>query len=1685
MSSTADSTTSMFLSRALQKILAEKDTKQKQHAKLRQACESALEQIKKDIGPQGHTNGDAVPDAPVPPPAEKDRFVNADKYFTPFRLACESRSPKIVRTALDCLQKLMAYGHLTGDMLAEVEGFPDAMRLVDLIVDTIRNCFVGEQTDEGVQLQIIKALLTAVTTQTCDIHEGTLLKAVRTCYSIYLASKNIVNQTTAKATLTQIISVIFQRLEALGPQSGCPSVVPTASELHSEVTSIHDDVASLAHDHQDVQEVAAEGQPDPVDEAEAEPEEDSGHVAQDVLEDILQKVVANGDPNGEPVAERPVDGQGPGAVVAPAAAQQACVVCHKPTDHLCPGTRQPACPGECSDAALRRTVHENPEDDGGKEEKFGHVHRKDAYLVFRSICKLALKDLSDRESLDKASHELRSKILSLDLQLLILDIGGPVFSSDPLFIELVRQFLCASLMKNGASPVVDVFERALGIFLLLLARYKVHVKSQIEVFFKEILLNVLEIPTSSFQHKWLVVQALLKVCQGKQTLMDLYVNYDCEEYLTNIFERMMNDLSKVAQGRSSSEVGGTPQQELQMRARGLECLVSAMRCFEEWCRPLEERLAEEMTPKQETDEAAGVASPTRDRDMASAPSTSMLEAPSPSYQISETEEFEARKHKKEQRERDIELFNQKQVKGIKALQDHGFLGLAEKDVAQFLHNEPRLQRAAIGDYLGEKDEFCVAVMHAYVDLVDFKSVLGSGNQNMAFLDCLRLFLGRFRIPGESQKIDRMMLKFAQRYCDVHPENGVFASPDAAYVLAYSIMMLNTDLHSTQVKRKITKDGFIRMTRGINDNRDLPKEYVEAIFDAIAKDEIQLHIGDNPSSFASQGSSFVNADVAARTTFTSATDVSHVRPMFKLVWKPLIAAFTVALNSSSEPPVIALCLEGLATSVHIACMFQMAVERDAFVNSLAHFTNLASVEEIKAKHVEAIRTLLAVALREGNYLGDQWREVLFCVSQLDHVQLLGGQAPGKTRRHEVLPESTSMNIVLAIDKIFATSRRLNGESILDFVRALCTVSQEELQKTPPRTYSLSKLVETAYYNMERVRIEWSHIWAIMGEHFNKVGCMTDNEVARMAIDNLRQLSFKFLEKGELANYSFQKDFLRPFEFIMNRNKSAFIRDFIVRCVAQMVQSKQTNIRSGWKNIFFVFALAASDSDQSIVDLAFSTTTHIFDTCFSKQNDNRVVLISSSFMDAVNCLAEFACNAYFPEISMEAIRQLRICATHVAESPELFVGPEEAPSDEPKIWVKGWFPVLFGLSRIISRCKLDVRTRALTVMFEIMKVYGSHYLSQWWVDLFRVVFRIFDTKKLQSMHSEQERAAWLSTTCTHALRSIVDVLTQYFSVLQGALIGEMLQQLEWCICDAGNEQLGRAGTECLHIMVMNNGAQFTDASWDLLCKAIARMFALTMPNELMTFGQDVPEGEEPKTAAFSNTVIMKCVTQLELIQTIEWVLLSSTRPEAADARPAKAAVPSETDQLAQREYAKTVVMARPLDKAGDLFACLTSERLLALVDCLASSHNFALSFNSNLELRNRLWKAGFMKNRTKPNLYRQEIASISVMLRLLFRMYEATDRPDVQPVVEARLLTACAAVLHQFVSDVPKEAREAWASLIVLLLRELLSLPDAKFTKHAGTHFATLCELMTLSCDAPLGDAAFLLAALFGRTRTFNL
>ena len=109
--------------------------------------------------------------------------------------------------------------------------------------------------------------------------------------------------------------------------------------------------------------------------------------------------------------------------------------------------------------------------------------------------------------------------------------------------------------------------------------------------------------------------------------------------------------------------------------------------------------------------------------------------------------------------------------------------------------------------------------------------------SMKFVDALRMFLQSFRLPGEAQKIDRYMLKFAERYTAGNP--GTFANADTAYILAFSVILLNTDAHNPQVKKPMTQAEFIKNNRGIDDGKDLDEQFLVDIYDEINANEIRM------------------------------------------------------------------------------------------------------------------------------------------------------------------------------------------------------------------------------------------------------------------------------------------------------------------------------------------------------------------------------------------------------------------------------------------------------------------------------------------------------------------------------------------------------------------------------------------------------------------------------------------------------------------------------------------------------------------------------------------------------------------------------------------------------------------------------------------------------------------------------
>lgn len=162
--------------------------------------------------------------------------------------------------------------------------------------------------------------------------------------------------------------------------------------------------------------------------------------------------------------------------------------------------------------------------------------------------------------------------------------------------------------------------------------------------------------------------------------------------------------------------------------------------------------------------------------------------------------------------------------------EEGLLKESADAIADFLYKEgDMLNMVAVGEYLGENHELNINVLKKLVGLHKL--------EGLSLVSALREFLSSFHLPGEGQKIDRIMEHFAQGYCASNPT--IFSNPDTCYVLAYAIIMLNTSLHNPSVKNKPTLESFISMNRGIDNGNDLPADLLTAFYEDIRKEQFKI------------------------------------------------------------------------------------------------------------------------------------------------------------------------------------------------------------------------------------------------------------------------------------------------------------------------------------------------------------------------------------------------------------------------------------------------------------------------------------------------------------------------------------------------------------------------------------------------------------------------------------------------------------------------------------------------------------------------------------------------------------------------------------------------------------------------------------------------------------------------------
>ena len=159
-------------------------------------------------------------------------------------------------------------------------------------------------------------------------------------------------------------------------------------------------------------------------------------------------------------------------------------------------------------------------------------------------------------------------------------------------------------------------------------------------------------------------------------------------------------------------------------------------------------------------------------------------------------------------------------------------GGADEVAAFFLRNDGKLDATMVGDYLGGHEEMQREVLQKVLAAVKL--------EGLPLDSALRKTIALIKLPGEAQKIDRIIEQFAIRWVAANP--GVIDHVDTVQILAFSLVMLNVDAHNDNIKRerKMSLSQYRNNLRGICKDGSSPDgEMLEGLYARVCRHEWQV------------------------------------------------------------------------------------------------------------------------------------------------------------------------------------------------------------------------------------------------------------------------------------------------------------------------------------------------------------------------------------------------------------------------------------------------------------------------------------------------------------------------------------------------------------------------------------------------------------------------------------------------------------------------------------------------------------------------------------------------------------------------------------------------------------------------------------------------------------------------------
>ena len=667
--------------------------------------------------------------------------------------------------------------------------------------------------------------------------------------------------------------------------------------------------------------------------------------------------------------------------------------------------------------------------------------------IFRFATSLIAPDTHGRGSEDANS------LFGLKLVSIMLDANGAYFRQNRALMKLVLDDLSRALCGVVVSCSANVLAAATAIMTSIYTNFREELKLHLEVFVRMVILPLCSSRAGVEEEiQRVALEALVDLCKHEHFATDLYMYYDCGLTKPNVFEEVTSVLAQSSYP-GDAELGP-------MHLLSLEGLLSIVQTVS--------NRTPSATPRPTFDFTnTTVVDPWSLADGMNDSGPARFEA------LARIKYFKCRLLGA------AEHFNRSYKKGLAFMQEIKLLPdpLEPAAVARFLKYAPALDKEVVGDYLGEPDEFIIAVLDEYAKLFDFRDVT---------LDrALRSFLSGFKLPGEAQKISRILECFAARYYEANPDS--VADADSAYVLSYSIIMLNTDRHNAQVKNKMTLEQFIRNNRGTNGGKDWPAEALVNIFDSIVTDEIKLDDGGASSLTPSRWADLLRDARAGQGALSAEPDdveaALYDGELFGVVWSASTTAISAVFERTSDDDVLRSSLQGFLSIASIASAHGMSDVLDQLVAALCAFANRGLHRELHSptgelarplvtfgediKACAASRTVFGIAHRFGDVLARGWCNVLDTILRMTKIGLVPEDVFFAARD----AESARREIHTPRLRDALAAERAKGSSLLRSFSAMISGDdgRDDAPPLPPPTDAEKRVEDVALKCAESCRI----------------------------------------------------------------------------------------------------------------------------------------------------------------------------------------------------------------------------------------------------------------------------------------------------------------------------------------------------------------------------------------------------------------------------------------------------------------------------------------------------------------------------------------------------------------------------------------------------------------------------------------